>query len=276
MAAAVVFAVAYLPLLGYNIVRAFQRPTYVLIALALFCAIRVSAFAIRAALAASSTAGENEDLFIAEQILYNAGFFGLLYSAYTLVLDRDQMAGQRDMPGLFGLATRITRNRHLIRIALLVAVVIGINGAIDEISGGTSSKVSTGETLRRASTYVFLAVTILMAFRTFVLALEHGNSPPGYNTEIELGNYTSPISNPAFGARHGIFVLAAISILLLVRDIFYTVTLGSTNASMEAKATNETFFYPLVALPELLAVVLFAVPGLVPSRRELQMYSAKA
>ena len=46
------------------------------------------AFVLRAVLAGSSTAGTNLHLFIAQQVIYSIGFFGLLYSAYTLVLDR--------------------------------------------------------------------------------------------------------------------------------------------------------------------------------------------
>jgi len=42
---------------------------------------------IRAILAGSESAGENLSLLIADEILFGVGFFGLLYSAYTLVLD---------------------------------------------------------------------------------------------------------------------------------------------------------------------------------------------
>lgn len=34
------------------------------------------------------SAGENFDLVLAQQIIYGAGFFGILYSAYIMVLDR--------------------------------------------------------------------------------------------------------------------------------------------------------------------------------------------
>ena len=43
---------------------------------------------MRAVLAGSDSAGTNIELLIAESIVYSVGFFGLLYSAYTLVLDR--------------------------------------------------------------------------------------------------------------------------------------------------------------------------------------------
>lgn len=51
-------------------------------------AARVAAFVLRALLAAVTQDGENLRLFITYEILYNVGFFGLLYSAYTLVIDR--------------------------------------------------------------------------------------------------------------------------------------------------------------------------------------------
>lgn len=53
----------------------------------IFEQVRIAAFAIRADLAASTSAGENLSLFTADEILSSVGYFGLLYSAYTLVLD---------------------------------------------------------------------------------------------------------------------------------------------------------------------------------------------
>lgn len=50
--------------------------------------VRVVSFAMRALLAKSESAGENSDLVLSQQIIYGVGFFGVLYSAYTMVLDR--------------------------------------------------------------------------------------------------------------------------------------------------------------------------------------------
>ena len=50
--------------------------------------VRVTAFVMRAVLAGSDTAGTNLGLCIGESVVYSVGFFGLLYSVYTLVLDR--------------------------------------------------------------------------------------------------------------------------------------------------------------------------------------------
>lgn len=43
---------------------------------------------MRAAIAGSESAGHDLGLIIGYTVLFNTGFFGLLYSAYTLVLDR--------------------------------------------------------------------------------------------------------------------------------------------------------------------------------------------
>ena len=50
--------------------------------------VRVTAFVMRAVLAGSHSAGTDLNLVIGELVVYSVGFFGLLYSAYTLVLDR--------------------------------------------------------------------------------------------------------------------------------------------------------------------------------------------
>ncbi|TFK52378.1 hypothetical protein OE88DRAFT_1657613 [Heliocybe sulcata] len=269
VAAAVIFLIAYVPLAILYIIYSIRRPTYVLIVLALFCIIRITAFSIRAAMAASTSAGESEGLLVAEEILYNAGFFGVLYSAYTLVLDRDQLTGRLgETQGLLTLLARITSNRHVIRLTLSVAVALGITGATKMVSSN-SSDVSTGESLRRASVYIFLVVTAVLVLRTLILAMHQGASRPDNN--MELGASQRPKGNTTFGARHGIYVLAIITLLLLIREAFYAATTGSTNASQQAKGNNEAYFYPLGALTEFLAVILFAVPGLVPSRKELEM-----
>lgn len=52
-------------------------------------------------------------------------------------------------------------------------------------------------------------------------------------------------------------------LLLLVREIYLTATIGNISHQ------NEASWYPLSALPELLAVCLFAFPGLVPEKKAL-------
>ena len=71
-------------------------------------------------------------------------------------------------------------------------------------------------------------------------------------------------TNDSFGTKHGIFILVVISLLLLIREAFTTATMTNVN-----RQNNENLWYPLLALPELLAVMLYSTPGLVPSRDEL-------
>lgn len=104
--AAVVFTIVYVPLLCLCILYS-MRSTYVYKSLTVFClsesfricrsfnaahdhdhTVRVVAFAIRAVLSASATAGNNINLVVAQMVIFNIGFSGLLYSAYGLVLDR--------------------------------------------------------------------------------------------------------------------------------------------------------------------------------------------
>jgi hypothetical protein len=69
-------------------VRAFVLPDRTLLTRLGVWIVRVTAFTLRAVLAGKESAGENLNLLIATQVLYSVGFFGLIYSAYTLVLDR--------------------------------------------------------------------------------------------------------------------------------------------------------------------------------------------
>jgi len=77
--------------------------------------------------------------------------------------------------------------------------------------------------------------------------------------------------NGSIGSKHGSIVLVIISLLLLVREAFITATV--TPSTHQAQS-NEHFWYPLVVVPEFVAIVLYTTPGLVPSKRELDMNPA--
>ncbi|EIW85842.1 hypothetical protein CONPUDRAFT_70536 [Coniophora puteana RWD-64-598 SS2] len=249
VAGAVIFAILYVPLLGFFLRQSFARPTYVFIVLSIFSAIRIAAFAIRALLASSESAGENINILIVFDILYNIGFFGLLYSAYTLVLDRGLLS---DAPLPNGPISRITRRRPLFRICLTAAVAVGITGAIEYAIGTKQSTIDLGNTLRKVSLWIFLVLSVLVLFQTYLLI----------RSESSYG--THKVSDAAFGARHGIVLLCVISLLLVAREAFFVATAGN-----QTKANDENLWYPLAATTEFIAVILFAAPGLVPSRAEL-------
>lgn len=143
---------------------------------------------LRAALAHSESAGSNEDLLIADEVLFGIGFFGLLYSAYTLVLDRWVFTSNKsrarciksstlrielsNMPLPQNIISRFTQNRHLFRVTLSIAIVLGIIGITKSTSSDASSR-STGSTLHKASTIMFLVLTILQAYQTVLFTMSN-------------------------------------------------------------------------------------------------------
>lgn len=68
-------------------------------------------------------------------------------------------------------------------------------------------------------------------------------------------------ANPSIGETHGQWILLTISLVLLVRELYAAITLNDPT-----KTANETLFYVLQAMPELIALLMFTVPGLIPSR----------
>ena len=63
---------------------------------------------------------------------------------------------------------RITQNRRLFRVAILVALILGIASSTTTNSNGSTS--STANSLHIASTIIFLVVTVLQAIQTIFLA----------------------------------------------------------------------------------------------------------
>ncbi|KAK6996460.1 hypothetical protein R3P38DRAFT_1962145 [Favolaschia claudopus] len=243
VAAAGVFSALYCILGVWFVRQSFKNTTYVYIVLTLFCLMRIPGFIIRAVMANSAAAGSNLQLFIADQVLFGVGFFALLYSAYTLVLDRDVLAGGK-RGGFWSL--NLMRNSHLFRIILMAGVAVGIVGTVDSTSSD-ASQVSTGHTLRQAGTGIFLVLTVVQAGQSILFFRD-----------------TPQISN-AWGDRHGRYLICFLSLLMLIREIFLTATINNSS-----QQNNERLWYPLVALPEFLAVLCYSVSGLVPPRAALK------
>jgi len=247
-AAAIILAIIYIPLLALFIRKSIAQPTYVYIILAFFCGIRVAAFITRTLLAGTSLSS-SLSLLIANQVIYSVGFFGLLYSAYTLVLDRELLAGK---PVSGGIIAKITRNRSIFRLTLTAAVALGITGSCEAALSSKQSDITLGHNLRTASTAIFLVLTVLLTYQTILLT----------KAETEYSDYSR--GPQSFGAKRGVYVLLFISVLLLTREAFLIGTSGDLT-----KQDNEHFWYPFAALTELLAVMLFLTSGLVPPKHEL-------
>lgn len=63
---------------------------------------------------------------------------------------------------------RLTKNRHLYRIVLMVAVILVIISTTSIKSNGSSS--NTAKVERDVGVVIFLALTALQAFQTLILA----------------------------------------------------------------------------------------------------------
>jgi hypothetical protein len=242
---AITFTLIYIPLLAIFIFKAVRNPTYVLWITAFFCQVRVVAFAMRAALTKSESAGENFDLVLAQQIIYGVGFFGVLYSAYIMVLDREVIKRTSGS----GPLSRLTGNRHLIRLALIAAVTLSITGAVQANTGSKESTINTGKHLKTIAVVIFMLVAALLVFHTmFSIGAERRTSDEKDHSSL---------------AAYGLHILLMVALMLFVREIFF---LATTNKMTQYK---ERLFYPFAACTELAAVLLFLVPGIVPLKREL-------
>ncbi|KAF7366921.1 hypothetical protein MSAN_00950800 [Mycena sanguinolenta] len=247
--AAVVLAIVYLPLFAWFIRQSIKNTTYVYISLSVFCLIRIVAFILRAMLIASKSLGENLGVFIADEIMFGVGFFALLYSAFTLVLDREIVS---EAPPVEYGALQILRNRRLFRIALIVGVVLGIMGTNDSTSSNPST-ASSGTNLRRSSLILFLVLTLIQSLQTGLAFTQQSRRAP----------------SRYWADRHGKYILALISLFLVVREVFLVATISNFTRQNE-----EVLWYPFVALPEVLAVMCYSMSGLVPARADLQAFKS--
>ncbi|KAJ7858460.1 hypothetical protein B0H13DRAFT_2076058, partial [Mycena leptocephala] len=264
VAASVIFAVLFLAMGLWFVRQSIKNTTFVYIVLTLFCAMRFAAYIIRAILAHSTSAGSNLSLFIADEVLFGVGFFALLYSAYTLVLDRDILAGGKGPGSLF--SPNLFNNPHLFRMVLSGTVALSIVGTIDSTSSNPGD-ISTGKTLRKASIAIFFALTVVQAAQTIWYFKDQEYCSCWFKVRVHLVLTFSPVAKSSvrpFGDRNGRYLLCLISLLMLVREVFLIATLNS------AKQNQESLWYPLVALPELLAVGCYSVSGLVPTRAALK------
>jgi hypothetical protein len=254
LAGPIVFVVLYGLLLPFFLRKSFTHPTYVYYILTLFCVIRVVAFTLRAILANSKTAGESPRLIVPFEVLSQVGFFPLLYSAYTLVLDRTLLSDLRlDKHPIL----RIIQDRRPFRLLLVAGVILGIVAATRFTPSGPSN-TTQAKALRIASVTIFLFLTLVQALQTGILATSSISARSQYYLQ----------GKDSIGIRYGNYILLMISLMLVIRETFTIATV--TNP---AKLYNEHFWYPFIALPEILAVMLYTTPGLVPRRDELLEYS---
>lgn len=247
---ALIFCAIYVPLFIVFITRWCKNMTYVLGVAALFSIIRVTAFGMRAALTKSESLSENKTFVIVQSIIYSVGYFGVLSAAINLVIDREEAAGIKNRDPL----RIITANRHLTRMILTGAVVMGIIGTIDtQDSSNSTNTVKTGHLLRKISVIIFLVVSCLLVVHTLFAIVAERNAAPYEKSD-----------GSSIGQTHGMQILLFTGMFLALREAFYAVTLNNLPRQQEEK-----LFYPFAACTELIAVLTFLIPGLVPPKNEL-------
>jgi hypothetical protein len=245
--------------------------------------VRVTSFSIRAELAASTSAGSNLSLVIAYGVLAAIGFFGLIYSAYTLIVDRC-VPSPTLSPQWFSPAGQAAapRQRHATRAAHAHLPAAAVRAAVPHRRDRARDCGEQSGVLHEQQ-YARDVEDAARGERVHVPRHDRSRRAPGradgdrrgqlyvaavarqLRTVLTSGSPAGPPrSTGPFGARHGTFVLTPLVLVLLVREAFAAITLHNA-----AQADDEGLWYPFSALPELLAVLLFAVPGLVPDRAEM-------
>ncbi|THU93238.1 hypothetical protein K435DRAFT_840347 [Dendrothele bispora CBS 962.96] len=267
VAAAIVFTVLYAPLAIRFIISLVRQRKRVLFVLTLFCQIRIASFAIRAVLTSSESAGENESLFIADQVLQSVGFVGLLLSTYGLIIDRLNLSSSNSQPSSRPLF-QLLQNQRIFHLLTTTTAVLGIVG-ITYLTDPDESKRSTGNTLKKVSVVLFLILTVITVLLTAMLIMSEANvsreRPTALKPSTSPASRSQSPSSSNFVHTQVPYILVLIALLLLFREIFLTATISSPQTQ-----NSEKFWYPLVALPEFLCVVCFAIPGVIPPKKAVQ------
>ncbi|KAH9482007.1 hypothetical protein JR316_0006537 [Psilocybe cubensis] len=248
VSAAIVFAALYAPFLVRFAYMSYRQPVHVHFAVALFCIFSIIGFSIRAAMAASEELGSRLSLLITQEIMFTVGYLILLYSSHSLVMNLTHICLPEDLRKLNRRALRLTRSHHLFHFLLSAAIILALSAAITN-NGTGRERVS--DILDVVSSTLFMVLTVLQAvhsglFARLALKKEHRERHRA--------------QNHSFGERNAVFLLLLISFLYLISETFSMVTVQN-----DEQANNERLLYPLGFLPELLAVGVFAIPGLVPS-----------
>ncbi|KAJ7507196.1 hypothetical protein B0H11DRAFT_194626 [Mycena galericulata] len=285
--APILFAVIYFLLMLWYLAQSVRRHAWVFSALVFFSALRVISFSLRAAMANNhANDAFSRKIAIAYEVLFNISIFSLLLSAYRLLHDRRRLAKiNRTRDTGRGFLHRAMGGFHkgrIMELLLLLSVLLGAIGVALAL-GPNVRHTNVGNKLNDASTYIFLVVAVIIALLTILVirierSLRLTGAGTGTGTDTGTAAGTGTAAPSPIGATHHHLILSLIALLLLIRMLFYAATVhqratgqqttGSQALSFVRRTSqgNEHLWYPLAALAELLAVLLFLTPGLVPLR----------
>jgi len=265
------FAILHGITLLVYVVMMLAEPSFVFAFLMLFGALRVATFGMGAVREVPHTLNR---VYSGADGLWELGFFALLYSAYILVLDRGVVSGVFSKKTI----TQITRN--VVRLLLVVAVVVGIRGWAYDVQSidlfdsalegyGRSSAQGGSDGFKRADSlhnkalafqkatvHIFLVVTTLLAVHTVILLYRE-------RARLERRSMNGESTDTGTAAPYAIYMPFLITIALLTRSVYRTVAINDSTIGR-----NKIAFYFLGALPEWLALLFFAVKGVVPKKKD--------
>ncbi|KAF9018906.1 hypothetical protein BDP27DRAFT_1355267 [Rhodocollybia butyracea] len=248
----------------------------------IFCLYRLVVFIIQAILTRTASVHIKDiiALIVADEALFSIGFVTLLYVAFAVVHDPYRQliyittaTTPTETSSAQTTLHTVLQNRTLYQFFLFAAVLcelVGISQSIDglrlTIGGSTTGTLSSTSNWVKASILIIFLATLIQVFHTVNLIWlcrrapqkpEHlnPNSPSASSsTLVFTSNQLEPELTNGQGSTCTTLILSTTSILLLIR--------GITSLVITFQNQNDPIiWYTLIALPELLCVVLYAVPS---------------
>jgi len=261
--APILFAVLYFFTFCWYTFQFVRRRSSIYGALALFSILRLIAFSLRAALANNTHDQTNRGIAIAYEIFYNLGFFSILLSTYNLLHNRRRVVNTERTLHRFA---NIFHRGGFFHFLLFLAVLLGLIGIILSLRG---PNFQAGRSLSHTSIYIFLAATVLIAILAMiVIHLERGfRTGTGVNNTTGATGTAGGVDSTGTGMISRPLqwtIIALLATLLLLRTLFFAVSAHRRKNGLEGAQSNEHLWFPLAALTELLVLLGFLIPGLVP------------
>ncbi|KAJ3278485.1 hypothetical protein HK104_002298 [Borealophlyctis nickersoniae] len=243
--AAITLMVVYVFLCALFARFSLKHRYYVYFTLASFCNVRLTAFVLRTIVTSSQGASENQNMIISTQAIYSLGFFSLLYGCYRLLLQRINYV--RPYIPKFYANSHITK--WILRFIMFVAVVVGVCGTSLMKSTDPDTK-NLSQNLRNASMLIFSSCTMMLVLLVMHVTWATLDIRKRVFVPIQVGP---------------VYTLLLASLFLLVRQLFLVCTYKdvATRTDPLTRQATEALFYPLVVLPEIIALLLLALPGVV-------------
>jgi len=153
----------------------------------------------------------------------------------------------------------VIKKAHLVvkftHIVIFVAAGLGIMGGIDTAPTNSEDKINTGKMMVDAAKWIYLVLTgVFFLFGSYLTIRVFC-----YN-----GNF-----DPESVIKRNVLILVLVGVIMNVKTIFGVSTIYNTSLALE-----ENYLYPFGVLPELLILLIYFIPRLIPSYDPMNAISA--